>query len=85
MNKLNKSILNDAKKVAEILPMQAMKVPALPTPPPPLPPALTTPPPQDQMILTSMALDLWSLLLVFVYFFHITLLRLKIKNKLMIA
>ena len=65
MNKLKESILNDAKKVAEILPMQAMKLPALATLPPPLPPVLATPP-QDQMILMSMALVyLLSLPLVF--------------------
>ena len=29
MNKLKENILNDAKKVAEILPLQAMKLPAL--------------------------------------------------------
>ena len=29
MNKLKKSILNDTKKVAEILPVQAVKLPAL--------------------------------------------------------
>ena len=71
MNKLKESILNDAKKVTEILPiqamklpMQAMKLPTLPTPPPPLPP------PQYQMILMSMALVcLQSLPLVFVVFF----------------
>ena len=69
------------KKVAEILSMQAMKLPALPTPPPPLPPALSTPPPQDEMIIMSMALVyLRSLPSVFVYFLHITLFSLKIKN-----
>ena len=57
MNKLKERILNDAKKVAEILAMQAMKLPALPTPPPLLPPAQPTPlPPQDPVILISMAL-----------------------------
>ena len=85
MNKLKESILNDAKKVAEILPMQAMKPPALPTPPPPLPPVLTTPPPQDQMILMSMALVcLQSLPPVFVYCLPITLFSL-LKNSSMIA
>ena len=82
MNKLKESTLNDAKKVAEILLMQAMKLsvqamklPALPTPPPP----------QDQMILMSMALVyLLSLSLVFAYIFHITI-SLKTKNKPMIA
>ena len=87
MNKLKESILNDGKKVVEIVPiqamkllalltMQAMKLPALPTPPPPLPS------PQDQMILLSMVLVcLLSLPSVLVYFFHITLFSLKIKNK----
>ena len=57
MNKLKERILNDAKKVAEILAMQAMKLPALPTLPPHLPPALPTPPPpQYPVILISMAL-----------------------------
>ena len=81
MNKLKERILNDEKKVAEILPIQAMKLPP-PTPLPPfLPPALITPPPQDQMILMSMALVyLQSLPSVFVYFLHITLFSLKIKN-----
>ena len=70
-------------KLPALLAMQPMKLPALPTPLPPLSPALTTPPPpQDQMILMSMALVcLQSLPSVFVYFLHITLLRLKIKNK----
>ena len=68
-------------KVAEVLAMQAMKLPDLQTPPPPLPPVLTTPPPQDPVILMSMALEyLLSLLLVLVYFLQITLHRLKIKN-----
>ena len=35
MNKLKESILNDERKVAEILAMQAMKLPALQTLPPP--------------------------------------------------
>ena len=39
------------KKVVDILPMQAIKLPALLTPPPPLPPPLTPPPPQDPVIL----------------------------------
>ena len=57
MNKLKERILNDVKKVAEILAMQAMKLPALPTPPPLLPPAQPTPlPPQYPVILISMAL-----------------------------
>ena len=69
------------KKVAEILPIQAMKLPALlPIQAMKLPALLTkqamklralpTPPPQDQMILMSMVLvHLLSLPLVFVYFF----------------
>ena len=93
MNKYKESILNDAKKGGGDIPIQAMKVPALltiqamklttlPTPLPPLPPALTPPPPQDQMILMSMALVcLLSLPLVLVYFLHIALFSLKIKNK----
>ena len=93
MNKYKESILNDAKKGSRDIPMQAMKVPALltmqamklptlPTPLPPMPPALTTPPPQDQTILMSMALVcLLSLPLMFVYFLHITLFSLQIKNK----
>ena len=68
MKKYKESILNDAKKVAEILPMQAMKLPALPTPPP-----------QDQMIPMSMVL--LSLPLVFVYFMHTTLSSLKLSMK----
>ena len=44
------------KLVAEILAMQAVRLPALPTPPPPLSPALPTPPPQDKVILISLAL-----------------------------
>ena len=69
------------KKVAEILPMQAMKLPALAIPPPPLPSALTTPPPpQDQVILMFMALVyLLYLPLVFVYFLH-TIIFLEIKK-----
>ena len=47
------------KLVAEILAMQAMRLPALPTASPPLSPALPTPPPQDKVIL---------LLLLFLYF-----------------
>ena len=75
MNKLKESILNDAKKVTEILPMQAMKLPALPTRPTPLPP------PWDQMILMSMALVcLLSLPLLFAYILYIKLFNLKIKN-----
>ena len=51
------------KKVGEILLMQAMKLTALPT----------LPPPQDQMILMSMALAyLLPLPSVFVYFLQIT-------------
>ena len=50
-----------------MLPIQEMKLPALPTPPP-----------EDQMILMSMALVyLLSLPLVLVYFLHITLSSLK--------
>ena len=56
MNKLKERILNDAKKVAEILAIQAMKLPALPTPPPLLAPALPTPSLQYPVILISMAL-----------------------------
>ena len=69
------------KRVAETLAMLAMKLPALATPLPSLPLALTTLPPQDQMILMSMALVcLLCLPLLFVYFLHITLFNLKIKN-----
>ena len=60
MKKYKESSLNDAKNVAEILPMKATKLPALPTLPP-----------QDQMIPMSMVL--LSLPLVFVYFMHTTL------------
>ena len=81
------------KKVAEILPIQAMKSPtlttprpplppALTTPPPPLPPALTTPPPPPQGQMEPMFIALVYLLSLpwaFVYFFHITLFSLKIK------
>ena len=90
MNKLKGSILNDAKKVTEIITMQAMKLPALPTPRPPLLPALLAlPPPLLQalptpspVILISMALAyLLSLPLAFAYFLHVTFLRLQIKNK----
>ena len=90
MNKLKGSILNDAKKVTEIIAMQAMKLPALPTPLPPLLPALLAlPPPLLQalptpspVILISMALAyLLSLPLAFAYFLHITFPRLQIKNK----
>ena len=45
MNKLKESILNDAKKVGEILPMQTMKLPMQAMKLPPLPPALKIPPP----------------------------------------
>ena len=59
--------------------MQAMKLPAPPTPVPPFSLLLRTPPPQDQMILMSMELVyVRSLSLVFVYFLHITLFSLKI-------
>ena len=78
MNKLKQSILYDVKK-AEILAMQAMKLPAPPTLPPPLPTALPTPPP---VILIFIALVyLLSLSLAFTYFLHLTLPRLQIKNK----
>ena len=60
MKKMKENILNDAKKVVEILPIQAIKLPTL------LPALLTsqamkltalpTPSPQDQMILMSIAL-----------------------------
>ena len=76
MNKLKESTLNDAKKGGGDIPVQAMKLPRLPT----LPTALTTPPPQDQMILMFMGLVcLLSLPLVFVYFLQI------LKNKPMIT
>ena len=90
MNKLKESILNDAKKVVEIpsmqamkLSMQAMKLPALLTMQAMKLPAPVTAPPQDQMILMFMVLAyLLFLPSVLVYFLHI---RLKIKNKTMIA
>ena len=90
MNKLKESILNDAKKVVEIpsmqamkLSMQAMKLPALLTMQAMKLPAPVTAPPQDQMILMFMVLVyLLFLPSVLVYFLHI---RLKIKNKTMIA
>ena len=67
MNKFKESILDDVKKVAEILPMQAMKLPALLTMQAMKLPA--SPAPQYQMILMSMVLGyLLSLPLVFVYF-----------------
>ena len=67
MNKFKESILDDVKKVAEILPMQAMKLPALLTMQAMKLPASSAP--QDQMILMSMVLVyLLSLPLVFVYF-----------------
>ena len=70
------------KKVAEILAMQAMKLPAPPALPPPLPPALPAPPPQDLVILMSIVLVyLLSLPLAIAYFLHIKLLRLQVKNK----
>ena len=43
-------------KVAEILAMQVMKLPALLTLPQPLPAAPPAPPPKDPVILMSMAL-----------------------------
>ena len=82
------------KKVAEILPIQAMNLPALlPIQAMKLPSLLTiqamkleallTPLPHDQVILLFMALvKLLCLPLTFVYFFHTTP-SLKIKNKLM--
>ena len=90
MNKLKESILNDAKKVVEIpsmqamkLSMQAMKLPALLTMQAMKLPAPVTALPQDQMILMFMVLAyLLFLPSVLVYFLHI---RLKIKNKAMIA
>ena len=79
MNKLKESILNDERKVAEILAMQAMKLPALQTLPPPLPTALPTLTP---VIIISMAfVYLLSLPLAFAYFLHITLPRLQINSK----
>ena len=61
------------KKVAEILAMQAMKQPALPTPAP-----------LDLVIFISMGLVyLLSLPLALVYFLYIALPRLQLKNKLM--
>ena len=67
MKKMKENIVSDAKKVVEILsiqavillallPIQAMKLPALLKIPAMKLPALPTPPPQDQMILMSMAL-----------------------------
>ena len=67
--KMKRNILNDAKEVADILLIQAMKLQAL----------LTTLP-QDQMILMFMALVLPDLPLAFVLFLHTTL-SLKIKNQ----
>ena len=67
--KMKRNILNDAKEVADILLIQAMKLQAL----------LTTLP-QDQMILMFMALVLPYLPLAFVLFLHTTL-SLKIKNQ----
>ena len=66
---MKRNILNDAKEVADILLIQAMKLQAL----------LTTLP-QDQMILMFMALVLPYLPLAFVLFLHTTL-SLKIKNQ----
>ena len=68
--KLQGLLIIQAMKIPTLLTMQAMKLPAL-----------ATPPPQDQMILMSMALVyLLFLPLAFLYFLHITLLRLKLKN-----
>ena len=53
---LKENILNDAKKGAEIPPIQVMKLPALLTMQAMKLPALPTLPPQDRMILISMAL-----------------------------
>ena len=79
MNKLKEIILNDVKKAAKILAIEAMKLPVPPTLPPLLPTALPAPPP---VILISMALVyLLSLQLAFAYVLNITLLRLQIKNK----
>ena len=56
--------------------------PALPALPPPLLPALLALPTQDPMIVMSMALVyLLSLQLMFVYFLHITHLKLQMKSK----
>ena len=69
------------QKAAEIVAMQAMKLPAPPTLSSPVPPALPAPPPQDPVILMSMALVyLLSLPLEFAYFLHIKLRRLQTKN-----
>ena len=69
------------KKVAEILPIQAMKLPALLTMQAMKLQASPTLPPQDQTILMSMALVyLLSLPWLLVYFLHIRLSSLKIKN-----
>ena len=63
-----------AMKLPALLAMQAIKLPALPTLSPPLPPAITALPPPYPVILMSMVLVyLLSLPLTFVYFLHITL------------
>ena len=79
MNKLKKSILTMQKKVTEILPMQAMKIPMQAMK---LPMQTMKLPAQDQMTLMSMGLVcLGSLPSVLVYFLHVTLPRLKTKNR----
>ena len=78
-NKLKESILNDEKKVAEMLAMQATNIPALQTLLPSLPTALPTLTP---VIIISMALVyLLSLPLAFAYFLHIALPRLQVNSK----
>ena len=67
INKLKKDNLNDAKKVAEILPIQAMNLPAL----------LTMQAMKLPVLLTMQAMKLPALPSVFVYFLHITLFSLK--------
>ena len=56
MKKMKEDTLNDANKVAEILPIQAVKLLALLTIQAIKLQALLTPLPQDQMILLFMAL-----------------------------
>ena len=69
------------KTVAEIQPIQVMKLPVLLTMQAMKLQTLPTPRSQDQIILMSkVLLYLMSLSLVFVYFLHITRPRLKIKN-----
>ena len=82
MDKTSEKLTKDPKRVEAGLPIQALKLPALLKMQAMKLPAPTTPPPQNQMILMSMALVyLLSLSLVLVYFLHITLLRVKMKNK----